>query len=412
MNPSAPGTDPMFDKVDSLVRDGTLTPGQAGSVYARMREGGPTAGATSVIPADGDRRRWTLPLRAAAGAAILGASILLGALLVANDLAEQKDFNWKAFLVVLIGALALGAVGAAAALLGRDHDHGRWVASAVVASGIFAAAVAVDIVLRDKDWANYVTGALMLLAGLAAYFWLRGSALTVVIVLGGLLVLTQIIEDLVDEGTDSTLGPGIALTVFGIAVVAAGWRFPSRHVTGMLGGAIALTGMLQVTFFGAIFGGLEGVTDSGPDSGSGNGDIWAALIIGLVVSAALAALYAYTDYNGYLVLAFFGALSLVFISLPALQTDNRLWFAVIIGAVGGLLLAAAVLREFLARGSGGRRATTSGGPSGGAGSGPYDPQQGYATDAYGQQPYSGAPGGQTYPTQPPPPPYGGPPPPQ
>lgn len=383
----------MFDKVDSLVRDGTLTPDQAGRVYARMRDGGVGAGATSVVASDTDRPRWTLPLRAAAAAAVIGAAVLLGALLVANDLAQQEDFNWKAFLIVLIGALGLAAVGAASALLGAVPDHRRWVASAVIASSIFAAAVALDIVLRDQDWVNYITGALMLVAGLAAYLWLRGAALTVVIVLGGLLILTEIISDVVDDDADSTLGPGIALTVFGVAVIAVGWRFASRHVTGMLGGIIAVVGMVQVTFFGAIFGALD---SSGPTSGfgSGNGDVWAALVIGLLVCGALGALYAYTDYNGYLVLAFLGAVTLVFLSLPALQTDNRLWFTVIIGALGGLLLAAAVLRDLIARGGGTRRAMPYGGSPAG--------------DGYGQQTYGGAPVGQGYP---PPPPGSAPPPP-
>lgn len=413
----------MFAKVDSLVRDGTLTPELAGRVYARVRDGGARAGATSVIPADADRRRWTLLLRGVGAAAVLGAALLLGALLVVTQLADQEDFNWKAFVVLLVAAIAVSAVGVAAALFGGIPDHRRWIASALVASGVFATALVLHILLRDQDWSTYLVGALLLVGGVAAYLWLRGAALTVVIVLGGLLVLSQLISDIVDDGADSTLGPGIAFTVYGLVVVAAGWRFSSRHVTGLLGGIIALVGMLQVIYlsvflsFGSSFVPEPDAAGTGGDSTDlsipdFNGDLWTSLVIGLLVCVGLAALYAYSDYVGYLVLAFVGAALLTFSALSILQTDNRLWISVIFCAIGGLLLAAAVLRELLARGTGRRRASTYGGPGGGNGPGGYAGQPpGYPGYPYPQQqPYGGAPGGQPYPPQPSPP-YGGPPPP-
>ncbi len=403
MEPNTAPSDPMFARVDSLVRDGTLSAEQAGRVYARVREAGSEtpAGATSVLAADTDTdtNRWTLPQRMSGGAAVLGAAVLLGALFVAGNLADQDDFNWKAFLVVFVGAVALCAVAAATALLGGDPDHRRWIATVVAATGIVALALVLDILLQGKDWSEYLTGALMVVAGVAAYLWLRESALTAVVVLGGLLVLTQIIEDVTDDQT-ATIGPQIALTVFGIVVAAAGWPLASRHVTGMLGGVIALGGMVLAVLFAGLFVLTLGVFRSGPlDAGPQsdvNGDLWTALAIGLLVCAGLAALYAYSEFIGYLVLAFLGAVALVVGSLLSLRTDIRLWLAVIIGAVGGLLAAGAALRELVARGSGTRRSTRRGSPPPGYGVPQGSPQP---PPAYG-----------TPPTMRPPPP-GGPPPP-
>jgi MFS family permease len=373
-------SDPTYVKVDSLVRDGTLTPAQASTVYERMRSG--TEGSTSVTTAEPRQRRWTLPLRAVGGAALLGAATLLGALLVARELADTVDFNWKAFLVLLIGALALIAVGVAAALRGSEPEHRRWLASGLVATGILAGALALDVPLRNQDWANYLIGAFLVLAGAAAYFWLRGSALTVVVVLGGLVVLVQLIDDIGDDDADSPLGPGIALMIYGLAVIAAGWRLSSRHVTDMLGGSLALLGMLLVTFLGGFFFGLD-FSAAPPDI---NGDIWTALILGLLVCAALAALYAISDFVGYLVLLFVGAASLVASGLTALDTDNRLWLAGIVGAVGGLLVAGAVLRELLSgRTGGGGHAAYESPP------GQYPPAPQYPPSPPPYPPQSGAP---------------------
>ena len=341
----SPGqSDPVYSSVDSLVRDGTLMPAQADTVYERVRGAG---GATGRIDTDSDRRRWTLPLRGAGGAAVLGAGMLLGAAFVARSLADQPDFNWKAFLVVLISALGLVAVGAAVAILGGEPDHRRWFASGLIATGIVAAALALDIVLRDEDWANYLTGGLMLVAGAAAYFWLRGSALIAVTVLGGLWFIAEAVSDISDDSPDTTPGPGIAVTVYGLVVIAAGWRLGERHVAGMLGGIVALVGMLQVVYIGSLFGPppMDGDT-FGEDA---DGDIWTALIVGLLVCAVLGALYAYSDYVGYVVLAVLGAAALVPGALLALITDNRLWYAAIVGGVGALLLGAAALRELLSR---------------------------------------------------------------
>jgi len=419
MDPNSTVTDPMYEKVDSLVRDGTLTPAQADNVYQRVREPG---GVTSAVASDRERRRWTLPRRAAGGAAMVGAGLLLGSLLVARFLADQEDFNWKAFVVVLVGALALTAVGAVAALRGHDADHRRWVASGLIATGIAAAALALAIVLRDQDWASYLTGGLMLVAGLAAYVWLRGAALTAVIILGGLLVVGQLISDVFGDDSDSLLWPGLALTVFGLVVMGVGWRLADRRVTGILGGIIALAGMLIVILGGLIltaaasfFGRPPGASQTDVPGVGGDGDTWTALIIGLLVCALLAVMYAYSDYVGYLVLAFSGATLLVFTALFALDTENRLWFSVIVGAIGGLVVAGAVLRELLSgRGGGGRRMAhqPASGPAPDYATGQYgQPPHGQPT--YGQPPYGQPPPPsqqqQQYPPQPPPP--AGPPPP-
>jgi hypothetical protein len=305
---------------------------------------------------------------------------------VARELADTVDFNWKAFLVLLISALALIAVGVAAALRGSEPQHRRWLASGLVATGIVAGVLALDVPLRNQDWANYLIGAFLVLAGAAAYFWLRGSALTVVVVVGGLLVLFELLDGVVDEGGDSALGPGIALTVYGLAVIGAGWRLPSRHVTGMVGGAIALLGMLIVVYAAGLARAFAGLSPDGAVSSAPpdlNGDVWTALILGLLVCAALAALYAISDFVGYLVLLFVGAATLVASALTTLDTDNRLWYAGIVGAVGGLLVAGAVMRELLAgrRGGGGHAAY-------GSSLGQYPPASQYPPSS---PPYGGAP---------------------
>ncbi len=374
--------DPVYAQVDALVRDGTLAPEQADRVYSRLRE---TSTGASLIPGEvpGGRRRWTLPLRAGGAAAVLGAGVLLGALGVAWGLAQQATFNWYAFLVVLVGAVALCVVAAVCALMGSDREHRGWVASVVLAAGIFALALAFAVVLRQQDWSAYVVGALMLVAGIAAYAWLRGSALTVVVVLGGLLVVGQVISDVTSVSTNSALGPGIGILCYGVVVAAAGWWLPSRNVTAMLGGIIALAGVFLVLLVVGVVAVASGLNQQSPGRNSAlssdsspvevNGDVWTALILGLLVCLGFAVLYAVTDFVGYLVLGFGGAALLVLFALAALRTDSRLWLAVIAAVVGGLAVAAGVGSELLRPGEGARRAVPSSAP------GPYPgPHGGYA----------------------------------
>jgi hypothetical protein len=398
--PSA--SDPLSQSLDSLVRQGTLSPAQASDVYAAAEA------RSRVGPDDGSPSAgWPLYDRMRAGATVFGAALAFAALLTAFVL-SASEFKWSTFVVMAAITIAL-AVGAAAWYIALAAvPHSRWTASVLGAFAVLGAGFSILAPWGDKDAMLYLVGFGIAAAGAAGYWFLRGAAFTFAAFVGLVLVAHQFYGNVTSDG-DGPLMYGVVMLLFGIVVVGAGWRFPCRNVTGMLGGGLALWGFLIVAYIGGFAFGLGSVFYSPSDFG-GTGtspvlgfddDIRVALILTLILSGALAAMYAYTHYVGYVILSAIG-LTLIppfAILLVAMEHPLR-WSTALFGGIGGLVVLAAMGDQ--ARRSGYTLPTRPGGPASRAGAPPP------GGPPVGGPPASGPPPGGPPPGGPPQAPPGGP----
>jgi len=289
---------------------------------------------------------------------MLGAGLATAAALVGATLFPRPgdDFNQPAFLVVtgLTLALVVLTVGSELVLGGRDRTRavpGTFAALAAVHLGVVVA-----LLLGDSGATGYVTGAVIVLAAAAAYVWLRSAPPVAAVVLGGLVFVGELLDDTAGGGADSTsnLGVGVGLVVYGVAVAAAGWRLPSRHVSAMLGGAVALLGAEAVIVGGLLLQAFGGGSLLAPDSTAApsdpfggvadpTGDVAVAMVLGLLVCAGLLGLHAYTRFPGYAVLGVVGTVLVAWSGLFGLYVDSVLRWGAGIGVAGVLLAAGALL---------------------------------------------------------------------
>lgn len=344
MTHEPPQFDPLHAALNPLVVDGTLHPQQADRVYwaVASQPGARPVGATSEAEHPGHRdTRSALPL----GLAIFAASLAVTALFVAATLAANRDFAWKTF-IVLVGVTAAFAAGAAACdRLLRAHDNRRWLVSLLAMLAIIG--LGLTLLPWDNDALVYLAGVVMLAGGTVGYWLLKGMLLTVAAVLGGLVLLAQLLSDLYDtSGGDSgdVLAIGMLFTAYGVAVVGAGWRFSCRHLTGMLGGVIALGGMYGVAYLGGFVFSIAAAFGPSPGETFGDfrSDLRIAMFVGLLVALGLAVLYVYTGYRGYAVLSFLGAAFLPIVVIMLANREHPLRWGAGFGVAGVLALAAVV----------------------------------------------------------------------
>ena len=163
---------------------------------------------------------------------------------------------------------------------------------------------------------------------------------------------------MINEG-DGPLMYGLILMVYGLAVAATGWRFDCRHVTGMLGAAVALFGFYVVAGVGAVAAVARQLTAQvsaelrgtveGPEPGGlvdVDNDLRVTFVLTLLICLGLAALYAYSHHVGYLVLAAIATVQILDVALLGVAREHPLrWGTLILGGIGGLLVLAALVDQ-------------------------------------------------------------------
>jgi hypothetical protein len=340
-SPGSYPSDPLFTSIDALVRDGTLTPDQANRVYHSVRDSG---GATMRMPAAA-REPSRSPNRVVVTGAclLLGAGLLLSGGVVADILAtNHREFNWRAFVVVLGATLALLAAAAAVDLLDKGVAERTWLASGLAALGAVGAGLSVDSAFNDHGGSGYAAGLLILALSVAGYVALRGAALAASAVLGGLVVLAAALGDSSDSLGSGT-GECIIIVLYGVAVVAAGWVLPCRNVTGVLGGLVALFGVFVGLVSAGVMVLVSGLGPGAPGLNDSHGDLTVATVIGFLVTAGLLGLYAVTRYPGYAILGVAGAVTIPVASLFSFASGSALRWGTVVAAVGAVIVAGSVL---------------------------------------------------------------------
>ncbi|MEJ7742859.1 MAG: hypothetical protein WKF73_10080 [Nocardioidaceae bacterium] len=109
----------------------------------------------------------------------------------------------------------------------------------------------------DRSWPAYLAALILLVGGVAGYWFLRRNPLTVVAILGGFILLAQLISDGVSaDGEDASgtiLMVAIGFMLYGIIVIAVGWFFACRNTTGVIGSVIAVGSMHAAVIVLGIF---------------------------------------------------------------------------------------------------------------------------------------------------------------
>jgi hypothetical protein len=371
--PSA--SDPLSQSLDSLVRQGTLSPAQATELYSAAEA------RTSGVPGEAPppSAGWPLYDRLRAGATTLGGALAFATVLVASEL-SRGDFKGSPFAVMAVITVAL-AIGAAIWYVSLAAvPHSRWVASVLGAFAIKSLGFTILGPWGDADAVPYLVGLLMIALGAAGYWYLKGGAFAFAAFVGGFIFANKF-ADFVIGDDDGPLMYGVIMLFLGILVAAAGWRFECRNITGLLGGGIALYGFYVVAYFGAFaaviaqFVGQLSASFGGSPDVSGvrdfDNDLRVAFILTLALCLALTGLYAYTHHVGYLILAAIGAAQILNTSMLGLAREHPLrWTTLLLGGIGGLLALAALVDQARRSGfvmpnrSGGRTAQPPGGVSG------------------------------------------------
>lgn len=360
--------DPLSQSLESLVRQGTLSPIQASELYSAAEARTPVGPIEPPPPSAG----WPLYDRVRAGATALGGALALATVLLCADL-SGGEFKGRAFSVMALITIGL-AVGAAAwYVLLAAVPHSRWTASVLGAFAIKSLGFTLIAPWADKDAVVYLVGLGMVALSAAGYWYLRGGAFAFSAFLGGFIVANQFANNIIGDN-DGPLLYGVVMMLFGILIAAAGWRYECRNITGLLGGAVALFGFFVVTYVGAfaavVVQGVNQVTsslgDGGPARVTGiadmNNDLRVSFILTLLICVALTALYAYTHNVGYLILAAVGATQILSVAVLALAREHPLrWGTVLLAGLGGLIALAALIDQ--ARRSGYRRPTRPGSPA-------------------------------------------------
>jgi hypothetical protein len=346
--------DPLFASLDPLVRDGTLNGEQARRVYRQLSESDGTR--TSMLPVAAEDSNAPLDRRGLATAAgLLGAGVVISGLLLSASLAESNGLHWKTFLPML--AITLGFAGAAVLTrwpLGlrrgmADLLTGVLVTLAVLSLGVtMLAPQAIGVVV-------YLAALVLLLGGIGGYWFLQRDVVIVAAIAGGALLLGRILSDTLNFSQDDTSGPvlmvGVLFLLYGVVVVAAGWRFSCRDLAGLIGSVIAVVSMHVVAVVLLFVGFLTAVTSQGRGASSpyadARGDLKVALVLGLFAAAAVAGLFAYTRRPGYALVSFIGAALLPLLVAIGLSASHPLRWSLGYAFVGGLIVAAAVAERFL-----------------------------------------------------------------
>jgi hypothetical protein len=213
--------------------------------------------------------------------------------------------------------------------------------------------VAID---RDDDWVAYLIGGVMVALAAIGYAAARRAAFVVVAIAGLALVYLvafgELMADNIGEGHPQVVA-AVMVALFVVVVTLLGWALPSRAVTGVVVGVVAVVAFhgIVASFVvmrylgGFLFPGfmdldsMEGGMGSFADQfGFDEADVWWVLAMAAILTVLWALAAAVSNHAGFSILAIVMPAGLVPLAAIALAAEHPTWWAATLAASGGVLL--------------------------------------------------------------------------
>jgi hypothetical protein len=296
-----------------------------------------------------------------------GVALLSTAVVLSTFYTRLKDhLDWSNYvvgLVATVGLLGIAAVAVAGLVVPRDADTTIDLVAWPGAFGALGVGLMIGVGLDDSRATEYVAGLAVLAISVAGYALVRRAPFVVTAIVGIFVVYAQLLDDVIGFGGGDDIGAiwmAVALTVFAVAITGAGWLLPTRALSGVVAGAVtvagfaSLTGVLAVvSAFQAVFAPANAEFHSSNGQfqseasglGSYDNDTWVILVLALLLMVGWAACAALTRHVGFRILVVAMAVSVTPLATVVLRAQHPTWWGVVIGAVGGGLLLAVMVRH-------------------------------------------------------------------
>jgi hypothetical protein len=295
----------------------------------------------------------------------LGVALLSTAVVLSTFYTRFKDHldgsNYVVGLVATAGLLAIAAAAVAGLVVPRESDTTTDLVAWPGAFGALGVGLMIGVGLDDSAATEYVAGLAVLLISVAGYVLVRRAPFVVTAIVGFFVVYAQLLDDVIGFGDDDDVGAiwlAVALAVFAVLVTAAGWLLPTRALSGVVAGAVTVVGFASLTGVLAIASTLQAALGPMFDTsgsyadyqggGSGRGDYdndtWVILALALLLMVGWALCAAVTGHVGFRLLVVAMAVSVTPLATVVLRADHPTWWGVVLGAVGGGLLLAVMVR--------------------------------------------------------------------
>lgn len=286
----------------------------------------------------------------AAGVALLSAAVALSTFYTR----DRGDIDWSNYTMGLLATLALLGISGAAWVLARDRDASTDLVAWPGAFGAVSVGLMLAIALDENHATAYVAGLAVVALSVGGYLLVRRDAFVTTAIGGLLVVYLRLCDDLFDfgDGGDNVaISLSAALFVFTVLVTVAGWWLPSRALSGVLVGVIAVVGnagilaaLGVVASFQAAFSGFPGGAPvRAKRFDQYDNDVWFILVFALLLIAGWGVAAYLSGHVGFRLLIVAMSVSVVPLATVVLAIQHPTWWEVVVGAIGGLLLVGAGL---------------------------------------------------------------------
>jgi hypothetical protein len=301
----------------------------------------------------------------------LGVALLSTAVVLSTYYSRVRDHldgsNYVVGLVATAGLLGIAAAALSGLVVPREADTTTDLVAWPGAFGALGVGLMIGVGLDDAAATEYVAGAAILLISAGGYVLVRRAPFVVTAIVGFSVLYGQLLDDVIGFGGDDddirAIWVAVALAVFAVLVTGAGWLLPTRALSGVVAGAITVVGFASLTGVLAIASAFEAAfAPISPDPRSSQGavvgvrgvgsydnDTWVILVLALLLMLGWAACAAVTRHVGFRILVVAMAVSVTPLATLVLRADHPTWWGVVLGAVGGGLLLAVLVRGFSGR---------------------------------------------------------------
>ena len=266
--------------------------------------------------------------------------------------------NYAVGLLATAGLLGIAAVAFLGVVVPRGLDAATDLVAWPGAFGVAAVGLMIAVGMDDTTATAYVAGLAVVALSVAGYLLTRRGPFVVTAILGLFVVYAQVVDDLVGVGEGDDVGGvrlAISLTVFTLLVTGLGWPLPTRVLSGVVAGVIAVLGFASLTgvlaaasMFQAAWVGYpaDGTFEdySGPLVHDYDKDGWTVLALALLLVLVWAACAAFTAAVGFRILVPAMAVSVTPLATLILRPEHPTWWGVVLAAVGGAALISVALR--------------------------------------------------------------------